>query len=192
MGGIFYCGACGKRQCGGKRFAVTSSNVGSVRARLSTGARPELAPAVTVGTVLCTVARNVKVDGHVTLWQPCMTEADLSTMKSSLVGRRVSKLLPKAQGSATSGATGDDCGGPGQPPMVDDDRADDVSAAHYSFCDGTITAAADAVGAEPGSYSAEFITPTGTRTVVLTAPPSCAPARRAAANRQGVAATPSE
>ena len=97
MGGIFNCGACGKRQKGGKRFVVTEDNAGSVRQQMVAAGKGALAALVATGMVLCTATRSCRVlgVGYVDA-PPCFGETDQAAIKSSLVGRRVTKLLSSA------------------------------------------------------------------------------------------------
>ena len=85
---------------------------------------------------------------------PCFGETDQAAIKSSLVGRRVTKLLSSA---ALTG---------GNETMDDNDDDDPGETATFcAFCDGVITAAAGG----DGSYTAEFDTPAGSRSVLLSA-----------------------
>ena len=94
MGNNFNCGACGKPQRGGKRFRVTEDNVGSVRQQMVAAGKGALATLVAAGMVLCTAARSCRVVGvgYVDA-PPCFGETDQAAVKSSLAGRRVTKLL---------------------------------------------------------------------------------------------------
>ena len=113
-----------------------------------------LATGVAVGMILCTAARSCRVIGTGFVdAPPCFGETDQAAIKSSLVGRRVTKLLSPAT------LTG------GDETMVDDNDGPDETAHFCAFCDGTITAA---VGND-GSYTAEFDTPAGSRSVLLSA-----------------------
>ena len=158
MGGIFNCGACGLRQKGGKRFVVTEDNAGSVRQQMVAAGKGALATLVAAGMVLCTAARSCRVVGvgYVDA-PPCFGETDQAAVKSSLAGRRVTKLLSSATLTGT------------EPAMQVDENADDHpdETAHFcALCDGTITAA---VG-DDGSHTAQFDTPGGSRSVLLSAP----------------------
>lgn len=157
MGGVFYCGACEKRQQGGRRFIVTQDNVESVRRQMAATGKEALAACVAVGTILCTVTRVCRVVGSGDVDAPaCFGEADQAAIKSSLVGRPVTKLLSSATLTGTA------------PAMVEETAAadDPGETAHFcALCDGTIAAA---VG-DDGSHVAQFQTPAGSRSVQLSA-----------------------
>jgi len=157
MGGTFNCGACGMRQRGSKRFVVTEDNVGSVRQQMVAAGKGALAAGVAVGMILCTVARVCRVVGQGDVDAPaCFGETDQAAIKLCLAGRRVTKLLSSATLTATA------------PAMVDENADDhpDETAHFCALCDGTITAA---VG-DDGSHAAQFETPAGSRSVLLSAP----------------------
>ena len=155
----FTCGACGHPQRGGSRYKVTADNLGGVRALMTASGRVGLAPLLTVGMVLCTISRSVKIAGHPATVPACVSESDQAALKDSLVGRQVSRLLPDApRNTGAAGTAGD------QPPPQQGEEQDQGPPGTMSFYNGTITGVAAGV---PGSWKAEFQTPAGPRTMVL-------------------------
>jgi hypothetical protein len=63
---------------------------------MTASGRAGLAALLTVGMVLCTISRSVKIAGHPAMVPACVSEADKAALKDSLVGRQVSRLLPDA------------------------------------------------------------------------------------------------
>ena len=155
----FTCGACGHPQRGGSRYKVTADNLGGVRALMTASGRAGLAALLTVGMVLCTISRSVKIAGHPAMVPACVSEADKAALKDSLVGRQVSRLLPDAPPTTGAAGTAGD-----QPPPQQGEEQDQGPPGTMSFYNGTITGVAAGV---PGSWKAEFQTPAGPRTMVL-------------------------
>ena len=164
MGGVFTCGACKHAQRGGKRFPVTEDNVGGVRARLESSGRAVLAATVTVGMVLCTLSRSVKVSGKPATVPACISEADQAALENNLIGLRVTKLLLDAPGELVDAANATVADQP--PPLQGDMDQDDGRPGAMTFRDGMITGFA---AGEPGSYTADFETAAGVVCMELSA-----------------------